>query len=104
MFNRVTKDLSRGSYGGELEAIMESYVQCYTFIITMTLGDTDDDNSFVQQLIVKVCSGNLIVKTLVTHCVTWDNGLHKFIGRVSQAHRSHVPHRSRGHVTVAVDH
>ena len=62
VFNRVTKDLSRGSYGGELEAIMESYMQCYTFVITMTLsdlGDTDDDNSFVQQLILKVCSENL---------------------------------------------
>ena len=67
MLNRVTKDLSRGSYGGELEAIMESYMQCYTFIFTIMLSDLgdndDDDDPFIQQLIIKVCSENLYSKT-----------------------------------------
>ena len=57
--DRVTKDLSRSSYGGEFEAVMESYVQCYTFIFSMTMANEDyhsdsDDDPFVQQLIVKV--------------------------------------------------
>ena len=58
LFVRVTKDLSRSSYGGEFEAIMESYVQCYTFIFSITtvdLGENNDDNPFIQQLIIKVC-------------------------------------------------
>ena len=58
---RVTKDLSRGSYGGEFEAIMASYVQCYTFILSTTLSDRSGngdhkDDPFVQQLIIKVCT------------------------------------------------
>ena len=61
VFDRVTKDLLRGSYGGELEAIMESYVQCYTFMFTVTLNDLgdnndNDDNPFIQQLLMKVRS------------------------------------------------
>ena len=59
VLDRVTKDLSRTSYGGEFEAIMESYVQCYTFVFSTTLSDQtescgSDDNLFIQQLIDKV--------------------------------------------------
>ena len=68
--HRVTKDLSRSSYSGEFEAIMESYVQCYTFIFSMTtndLGDNNDDNLFTQQLIIKVCLLYLVHSEYALH-------------------------------------
>jgi len=57
--SRVMKDMSRGHHGEEFEAIMNAYVECYNFVVTITLDSSQDDVSegdipALEPLVIKV--------------------------------------------------
>jgi len=56
----VMKDMSRNYHGEEFEAIVNAYVECYSFVVSKTLNSSqndscEDNNTSLEPLIMKVC-------------------------------------------------